>query len=77
MEGKYTYKGMDLTLDIYESIRDAVEAIAEDEGTDFAKAYALFARSKTYEALANPKSLMWSESIPFIMDEYRAETGDA
>ncbi len=31
MEGKYTYKGMGLTLDIYESIRDAVEAIAEDE----------------------------------------------
>ena len=73
MEAKFIYKGMDLTLDYYEKVRKVVESIADQEKKDFDECYEIFAGSQTYEALREPESLMWSESIGFIVDEFYRE----
>ena len=48
MTSKYVYKGMDLTLDIYETIRRVVQAIADKDCISFDEAYLLFSKSHTY-----------------------------
>ena len=73
MESKFFYKGQDLTLDFYEKIRVVVELLAENEQKSFDECYELFVKSKTYEALQEPESLLWSESPQFICDEYYRE----
>ncbi len=76
MTSKYIYKGMDLTLDIYEKIRHVVELIAEAKQISFDEAYFQFAQSHTYWCLATPATAMWGESDEFILDEYLAETDE-
>ena len=73
MNKKYVYHGIDITLDIYEKIRSVVEMIAEKEQKTFDETYLLFASTKTYHALENTASLMWSESAEYIVDEYYRE----
>lgn len=73
MTSKYVYKGMDLTLDIYETIRRVVQAIADKDSISFDDAYLLFSKSHTYWCLQTPATLMWSESVEFILDEYYRE----
>lgn len=73
MTPKYMYHGMDITLDVYEKTRAVVEMIADMKKISFDDAFVLFASSKTYLALSKPDSLMWSESVEFIFDEFCRE----
>ena len=54
---------MDLTLDIYETIRRVVQAIADKENIPFDEAYLLFSKSHTYWCLQTPATLMWRMSF--------------
>ena len=51
MTSKYVYKARDLTLDIDETIRRVVQAIADKDGISFDEAYLLFSKSHTYWCL--------------------------
>ena len=73
MTSKYVYKGMDLTLDIYEQICRVVEMIARTENLSFEDAYFLFSKSNTYWCLQTPATVMWGESDGFIVDEFYRE----
>lgn len=73
MTSTYEYKGIDITLDIYDKIQAIAEKFAASDGISFDEAYEKFAQSKTYKALTNPRTLMWSESVPFIMEEFENE----
>lgn len=74
MTSKYTYKGMDITMDVYDKIQSVVELLAHQDGLTFDDAYREFAGCRALAALQNPKTLMWSESPAFILGEYRRET---
>ena len=76
MSSKYTYHGIDITLDVYEKLCSVIELMAEREQKTFDECYFLFASSQVYELLQNEESLMWSESAEFLLDEYdrRKET---
>ena len=73
MEKKYLYKGQDITLDILFKQEHVVSIIAEKDGEEFDAVYDDFLQSKTYGALQNTASLMWTESAEFIADEYYRE----
>ncbi len=73
MTSKYWYKGINITLDVYEKLVAVAETLAAQDDVSFDQAFSAFVASRTYDALANPMSLMWSESVPFIVNEYRAE----
>jgi hypothetical protein len=73
LTSKYIYKGMDLTLDIYEKLRHVVELIAAQNKISFDEAYMLFAKSHTYWCLTTPATAMWGESDEFIVDEFYRE----
>ena len=75
LTSKYVYKGMDITLDVYEKLRAVVEILAKHEARPFDDCLVDFTSSQTYKALSVPDSLMWSESAPFIVDEYYRELG--
>lgn len=77
MGSKYSYHGMDITLDIYEKITAVIEMIAEKESKTFDDCYALFSASTVYEALQNEESLMWSESAEYIVDEYYRQNSNS
>ena len=68
MTSKYVYKGMDLTLDIYETIRRVVQGIADRENSSLDEAYLLCSKSHTYWCLQTPATLMWSESVEFMLE---------
>ncbi|WP_165044988.1 hypothetical protein [Adlercreutzia sp. ZJ138] len=76
MDSKYTYKGIDITLDVYEKLTDVLELISKEDSITFDEAFRVFAGSLTYEALADPRTLMWSESAPFILDEFQRERAE-
>lgn len=69
----YQYKGEDITLDIIMKIEHVVRLIEEKTGRDFDECLYDFYKTKVYEALKQPNSLMWSESAEFIVDEYFRE----
>lgn len=70
MGSKYTYHGMDITLDVYEKICLVIEMMAEKENKTFDECYLLFASSEVYELLQNEETLMWSENPEYLLDEY-------
>ena len=70
---KYEYKGIDLTLDVYEKVNAVVGMLAERDGRAFDDVLADFMASATYAALVTPQSLMWSETPRFIVEEYDRE----
>lgn len=70
------YKGIDLTLDIYEQIERIVKMIAKYKHISFEEAYLLFSQSHTYWCLQNPATAMWGESDGFVFDEYLRETNE-
>ncbi len=70
MSSKYTYHGIDITLDVYEKICTVVELLAAKENKSFDECHALFLASQVYESLQNAESLMWSESAEYLVDEY-------
>ncbi|MDO4808550.1 MAG: hypothetical protein Q4A04_01090 [Eubacteriales bacterium] len=72
---KYAYHGVDITLDVYDRIKDLVELIAKKENIPFEDAYILLADSKLYTGLQNMETLYWSESPEFLLEEfYRLKT---
>jgi hypothetical protein len=70
MQTKYLYNGEDITVDIFFKIEHVVSIIAENENVPFEKAYLGFLNSDLYKALQKTRSLMWTESAGFIVDEY-------
>ena len=70
MSEKYIYHGIDITLDVYERIKEVVELIADKEGISFEDAYILLADSKLYAGLQNMQTLYWSDSPEFLLDEF-------
>lgn len=76
MGSKYTYHGIDITLDLYEKICSVIELMSRKENKPFDECYLLFSLSDVYELLQNEESLMWSESAEYLLDEYyrRRET---
>ncbi|MDR1712816.1 MAG: hypothetical protein LBR39_01480 [Coriobacteriales bacterium] len=73
MSQHYFYKEKNLTSIILLKTEKVVELIAAREGIDFESALEKFLDSKTYESLCNPDTLLWSESSPFILDDYLRE----
>ena len=75
MSEKYVYHGIDITLDVYDMLKDVVELIAKRECVSFEDAYILLADSKLYTRLQNMETLYWSESPEFLFEEfYRLKT---
>ena len=70
MSEKYVYHGIDITLDVYDRIKDVVELIAKRECVPFEDAYILLADSKLYTGLQNMETLYWSESPEFLLEEF-------
>lgn len=78
MSEKYVYHGIDITLDVYETIKDIVVLISKREGISFEDAYILLADSKLYAGLQNMETLYWSESPEFLLEEfYRLKTNES
>lgn len=73
MSGEYFYNGMDITLDVYEKLRETVELLAAEDGVSFDEELVAFALSATYAALADTRTLMWSEPPGYIAEDYRRE----
>ncbi|MCD8049736.1 MAG: hypothetical protein LUG52_09135 [Clostridia bacterium] len=73
MTEKYVYHGIDITLDVYEKIRAAVEIIAEKEGISFDECFVEFAKSRTYRNIQLIETMMWAESAEYIVDDYYRE----
>ena len=57
MTSKYTYKGMDITMDVYDKIQSVVELLALEDGLTFDEAYRAFAGSRVLASLQNPGNL--------------------
>ena len=74
MGSRYVYKGQDITLDIIMKIENITRIIAAKKRLDFDDCYKGFIDSRTYAALQNTNSAMWSESAEFIADEFFRET---
>lgn len=70
MKDKYIFKGEDITTDILFKIEHIVNILSEKEKIPFEDAYEKFISSKTYNILKRPKTLFWTESAEFIVDEY-------
>lgn len=70
MSEKYVYHGIDITLDVYDRIKDVAELIAKKEGIAFEDAYILLADSKLYAGLQNMETLYWSESPEYLLEEF-------
>lgn len=70
MSEKYVYHGIDITLDVYDRIKDVAELIAKKEGITFEDAYILLADSKLYAGLQNMETLYWSESPEYLLEEF-------
>jgi hypothetical protein len=70
---KYVYKGKDISFTVICKIEQVVTLLAEKETGDFDDVHAEFLVSNTYNALQEPRSLLWAESAEFIVDEYYRE----
>lgn len=70
MSEKYVYHGIDITLDVYDRIKEVAELIAKKEMITFEDAYILLADSKLYTGLQNMETLYWSESPEYLLEEF-------
>ena len=75
MNGKYIFKGEDITTDVLFKIEHICNLLAERENIDFDKAYEAFISSETYSILKRTDNLYWAESAEFLVDEYYREKG--
>ena len=75
MNGKYIFKGEDITTDILFKIEHICNLLAERENIVFDKAYEAFISSDTYSILKRTDNLYWAESAEFLADEYYSEKG--
>jgi hypothetical protein len=67
------FKGTNVTLDIFESIRAVVQLIAEEQHISFEEAYLFFSRTDLYQRLKNPYTVYWAEDPLFLLDELHLE----
>ena len=70
MNGKYLFKGEDITTDVLFKIEHICTILAERETIPFDKA---FISSETYMILKRTGNLYWAESAEFLEDEYYRE----
>lgn len=75
MNGKYIFKGEDITTDVLFKIEQICNLLVEKENILFDKAYESFISSNTYSILKRTNNLYWAESAEFIVDEYYREMG--
>ena len=73
MNGKYIFKGEDITTDILFKIEHICNLLAEKENIEFEKTYETFISSDTYNILKKTDNLYWAESAEFIAGEYYRE----
>ena len=76
MNGKYIFKGEDITTDMLFKIEQITGILAEKEHILFDDAYEAFVSSGTYRALKRIDNLYWAESAEFLVDEYYREKGN-
>ncbi|MDR1632603.1 MAG: hypothetical protein LBR97_06965 [Dysgonamonadaceae bacterium] len=69
----YVYNGKNISFIIMLKILHAVIILAKKEDSGFDEVYADFLESNTYQAIQEPRSLMWYENAEFIADEYYRE----
>lgn len=69
----FFYNNQDITIDILMKIEEVVRLLAMRFSKSFDEMLFQFYKSKTFRALKNTESCMWSESAPFIADEYMRE----
>ena len=53
---KFSYHGINITLDVYDKIQSVVEMIAEKESVTFDEAYEKFAFFKRLQSAAKPQN---------------------
>ncbi|MCL2271182.1 MAG: hypothetical protein FWC19_00055 [Treponema sp.] len=70
MNGRYIFKGEDITTDLLFKIEQVASILAEKEGISFDDAHEKFVVSDTYNILIRVNNLYWAESAEFIADEY-------
>jgi hypothetical protein len=73
MNGKYIFKGQDITTDLLFKIEQITSILAEKEHILFDDAYEAFISSGTYRTFKRIDNLYWAESAEFIADEYYRE----
>jgi hypothetical protein len=69
----YVFNGEDISFIVLLQIEQTVNLLAQKENRSFDEVYAEFVESNTYRAIQEPRSLMWSENVEFIVDEYYRE----
>jgi hypothetical protein len=70
---RLTFQGQDLTFDIECKIEHIVSVLSETQHRSFDDVYCDFVQSQIYGKLQNTASMLWAESVPFIVDEYLRE----
>jgi hypothetical protein len=73
IDGKYIYKGRDISFEVVETIADTVKILSKNESRSFDDVYTDFMNSQVYKALTDTKSGLWMENAEFIADEYERE----
>jgi hypothetical protein len=73
MNGKYVFRGQDITTDILFKIEQVTSILAEKEHILFDDAYGAFLSSDTYRIFKRTNNYFWAESAEFIVDEYYRE----
>jgi len=75
MGNKYSYKGQNITLDMYAKIQRVAELIAQRRKKSFDESLEKFYSTKVYQALQNTDDALWAESAEYIFDLYCEEIG--
>jgi hypothetical protein len=73
MNGRYHYKGKNLTSLILMKTEKVAELLVEQQGLSFEEALNKFMKSVTYRNLQDTETLLWGESAGFILDDYQHE----
>jgi hypothetical protein len=69
----YAFNSDDISFIVLLQIEHTVSLLAQNENRGFDEVYAEFLESNTYQAIQEPRSLMWYENAEFIVDEYYRE----
>ncbi len=64
----YTFKGKDITMNVFLQIRAVVDIIKTTQNIDFVEALGKFYNSGTYKTLRNTDNGLWAESAEYIAD---------
>jgi len=70
---KIIFNGQEIGFLISQKIEHIVNIISEKENIAFDSAYSSFASSLVYKSLQNTRTMLWTESAEFIVDEFYRE----